>query len=133
MQDAAARLEKAIATKTASAELAPLLREFQSTLDDFVRRLGAALPKTETIAAPAASDVALDADQARQVITEMIGHLNNFDPAAGDCLEANRDVFRTLLPGTAFTTFEEQLGSFAFADALAGLEHAAKEKGFLPA
>ncbi len=63
----------------------------------------------------------------------MISHLNNFDPAAGDCLEANQDVFRTLLPAEAFAAFEQQVSGFAFADALAGLQHAVQEKGLLPA
>ena len=53
----------------------------------------------------------------------------DFDPGAGECLESNPDVFRSLFPGSAFSTFEQQVGGFAFADAFAGLQHAAKEKG----
>jgi hypothetical protein len=63
----------------------------------------------------------------------MIAHLNNFDPAAGECLEANRDIFRALLPGDKFASFEQHVGGFAFAEALTQLEPAAKEKGYLPA
>jgi hypothetical protein len=63
----------------------------------------------------------------------MIALLNNFDPAAAECLEANRDVFRALLPGETFAAFERHLGGFAFAEALAQLQPAAKEKGLLPA
>lgn len=51
----------------------------------------------------------------------MIGHLNNFDPAAGECFEANREVFRTLLPPDQFAAFDRDLSAFAFADALARL------------
>jgi PAS domain S-box-containing protein len=130
VQDVAARLEKEIATQRTSAELAPVLREFKATLEGFVSRLHAALPQEETVSVPVTP---LDAQQAGQVIAEMIGHLNNFDPAAGDCLETNRTVFRALLPGESFITFKQQVDGFAFADALAGLEQVAKEKGLLSA
>ena len=63
----------------------------------------------------------------------MIAHLNNFDPAAGECLEANREAFRTLLGEEAFGKFEQQVSGFAFATALALLDPLAKEKGLLPA
>ena len=131
VQHAAGKLEKTIAAKTASPELAPVLQEFQAILDDFVSRLRAALPQATSV--PAAPAAALDTERAKQVITEMISHLNNFDPAAGDCLEANQDVFRTLLPAEAFAAFEQQVSGFAFADALVGLQHAVQEKGLLPA
>ena len=130
VQQAAANLEKKIATKTAPAELAPVLQEFTATLEDFVNRLRAALPQTETALAPRSP---LDAEQTKRVITEMIRHLSNFDPAAGDCLETNQDIFRSLLPGESFAAFEQQVDSFAFADALAGLQEAAKKKGLIPA
>jgi two-component system sensor histidine kinase/response regulator len=131
VQNAAAKLEKTIAAKTAAPELAPVLQEFQATLDDFVSRLRAALPQPQTTSVRAVPAAALDAERAKQVITEMISHLNNFDTAAGDCLEANQDVFRTLLPGEAFAEFEQQVSGFAFEDALSGLQHAAQEKGLL--
>ena len=63
----------------------------------------------------------------------MIAYLNNFDPAASECFEAHGDVFRTLFPAEQYARFEQQIGSFAFAEALAQLEPAAKEKGLLPA
>ena len=75
----------------------------------------------------------VDLEQAKKVVQEMITHLNNFDPAAGECLEANPDVFRTLLPGEKFVSFEQQVAGFSFADALAQLQQAATEHGFLPA
>jgi hypothetical protein len=62
----------------------------------------------------------------------MIQHLNSFDPAAGECLEAHRDIFRALLPKETFADFEQHVSGFAFADALALLEPRAKEKGVLP-
>ena len=131
VQPVAARLEKSIAAKAPPAELSPVLQEFRVTLEDFVSRLRAALPDTQKdLAAPA---VPLDSDQARQALTEMISCLNNFDPTASQCLESNRDVFRSLLPGGSFAVFEQQVEAFAFADALAGLQEVAKLKGLLPA
>lgn len=132
VQAAAATFEKAIGTKTNSAELTPVLREFSSVLEGFVSRLRAALPPVPTPPAPAAPAAPLDLEQAKRAVQEMIAHLNNFDPAAGDCLEANRDVFRALLPGETFVSFEQQVGSFSFADALAQLQQGAKEQGLLP-
>jgi two-component system sensor histidine kinase/response regulator len=132
VQQAAATLEKAIATKSDAAALKPLLQEYNSALEGFVKHLRAALPPVA--AAPAAAPAApVDPEQAKRAVQEMIALLNNFDPAAAECLEAQRDVFRTLLPGETFASFEQQLGSFAFADALAILQPAAKEKGLLPA
>jgi CheY-like chemotaxis protein len=132
VQRAAARLEKAIAARIPVTELTPSLQEFRSTLDSFVTGLRAAFPAAEPSAALAAPATVLDPAQARHVVQEIILHLNNFDPAACDCLEANRDVFRALLPGEAFAAFEQQVGEFAFGDALATLQPAATQKGLLP-
>ncbi len=132
VQEVAARLEQAIAAKTSAAELAPVLQEFRTTLDDFVARLHAALPPAN--AAPTASPTApLDRGLATRVVAEMIAHLNKFDPAAGDCIESNRAVFQAVLPAESFTAFEQAINRFAFANALALLEPAANEKGVLPA
>ena len=131
VQAIAATLEKAIVAKTNSAELTPVLREFNSALEGFVSRLSAALPPALTESAPAAPAAPVDLEQAKRVVQEMIAHLNNFDPTAGECLEGNREVFRALLPEETFVSFEQQVGSFAFADALAQLQQGAKEKGLL--
>lgn len=54
----------------------------------------------------------------------MMGYLDNFDPAAAECLEANRPLFQALLPGQAFS-------AFPFGEALAGLQAAAAETNLL--
>ncbi|HEX5398984.1 MAG TPA: response regulator, partial [Verrucomicrobiae bacterium] len=129
----AARLEKAIAVKSPQEALTPLLQEFDSTLKDFNNRLRAALPSETDAPTSAVQATPVDSKEAKDVVEKMTGLLNNFDPAAGECFEANRDVFRTILPDQAFSAFEQQVGAFAFADALAILQTTAKEKGFLPA
>ncbi|HMP84134.1 MAG TPA: response regulator, partial [Verrucomicrobiota bacterium] len=128
VQQVAAGLEKAISSRMTSAELNPLLQKFTSTMGDFVQRLQAALPPVETVAQ---SSTPLDTERARQIVGEMIAHLNSFDPAAGDCFEANREVFRSLMPVDKFSSLEQHIGGFAFGEALALLEPAAKEKGLL--
>ena len=132
VQQVAATLEKAIAAKTDSAALAPLVGNFSTVLGDFVKRLDAALPEAETVSSPAATDAAFDPDKAKEVAQEMIGHLNNFDPAAADCLEAHRDLFRALLPGEGFAAFEKEVNDFAFSDALASLQKAVSDRRLLP-
>ncbi len=131
VQQAAGRLEKAIASRVPSAELVPILQDFSSVLQDFISRLHAVLPRTVSDPAPTTADVPLDSEQVKQVVQEMIVHLNNFDPAAEECLEANRDAFRALLPEDSFASFKQELGGFAFANALVRLEEAAKKKGLL--
>jgi len=133
IQQLAGNVEKAIATKTASAELTPLLNELGTTLQEFVDGLRAALPPVDSTAPVAASTAPLDPEWAKRVVQEMIADLNNFDPAASECLENNREVFRTLLAQDKFVSFEQQVGGFAFAEALALLELAVQEKGQLSA
>ncbi|MCL4179675.1 MAG: Hpt domain-containing protein, partial [Verrucomicrobia bacterium] len=130
VQRVAATLEKAIAARTGAAELTPLLEEFKGVLEGLVSRLRAALPATSPAAGttPAAIEP-LDPAQAKRVIQEMIAHLNNFDPAAGDTFEAHAGVFRALFPAAVFATFQQQIEGFAFAEALALLQSAAIEKG----
>ena len=131
VQQAAGKLEKAIVARTLPAELAPVLQEFRATLGDFVARLRAALPPPDIAPSPAAPAASFEPGQVRGIVEEMIGHLNNFDPAAGDCLEANRAIFRALFSAEVFARFEEQVSGFAFADALAQLQPAAREKGIV--
>jgi hypothetical protein len=73
----------------------------------------------------------LDVAQAAPVVAEMITHLNDFDPAAAECLEAHRMVFQALLAGEAFTAFEREIAGFALGEALVRLQTAAREKGLL--
>jgi hypothetical protein len=131
VQHAAGNLEKAVAAKVPSSELASVLEDFRSKLDGFIGRLRTALPPEPAVPATAPAVVAFDAAQARPLVTEMLGHLGCFDPAANECLEAHRDVFRSVLPTEAFASFEQQVAGFAFADALGSLERAAREKGLL--
>jgi len=131
VQQAGATLEKAIRSGVPSAELMPALQEFSLVLQDFISRLSAALPPLPVAPAPVTA-APIDPERAKQVLQEMVGHLSNFDPAAGDCLEANRGIFQALLGDEGFSGFEQEVGGFAFAEALARLQASAREKGLLP-
>lgn len=131
VQKAAAALEKAIAAKADSSAVAPVLNTFRSTLDDFATRLRAALPGSAAAPLQPTPAASFDPARAKQVVQEMILHLNNFDPAAADCLESNQEIFRALFAAEAFTKFEQQINGFSFADALAALEPAARSMGVL--
>jgi two-component system sensor histidine kinase/response regulator len=132
VQQAGATLERAIAARVPSTELTPALEQFSLVLEDFIGRLSAALPTLPTAPAPPTVAAALDPEKAKQVLQEMTGHLSNFDPAASDCLEANRGIFQALLGNEGLAGFEQEVGGFAFAEALARLQGSAKEKGVLP-
>jgi two-component system sensor histidine kinase/response regulator len=131
IQQIAGTLEKAIGTKPPLADLPLILREFASGMEDFVTRLRDSLPPLEAPVSSSTSVSALSPEETKRAVQEMIPHLNNFDPAAGDCLEKHRNAFLSLLGGDKFSSFEQQVSAFAFSDALAQLEPVAKEKGLL--
>lgn len=132
VQQAAAALEKAIAGKKKLSAISAPLSTFRSTLHDFLGRLTTALPKTAATGTPAPEmSRPPDPERMKRVVEEMISHLNNFDPAAGDCLEANRDVFRAIFTADEFATFEKQIGGFAFSEALAALQQKWQTTGAL--
>jgi len=127
----AGKLEKAISVKTPGVELNPLLQEFDLALNEFIKNLRTALPPDLVGQRTTAAVASIDPAQAKEVVQTMIAHLNNFDPAAGECFESHRGVFQALLSEGKFVSFEQHLGGFAFADALAVLEPVVKEKGII--
>jgi len=131
MQQAAATLEKAIATQVPSAELTPLRQQFGRILADLTERVRAALPPVASTSPSPASAAPPEPAQARQILTQMIGLLNNFDPAAAECLEANRAFFQSCLGQEAFARFEQEIGGFAFAEACARIQESTADTGRL--
>jgi hypothetical protein len=71
----------------------------------------------------------MDSAQLRVFVREMTSHLNNFDPAAGDLFGKHRESLRGFFSPEAFESIEKQIGAFSFADALATLQQAARQKG----
>ena len=95
-------------------------------LNDFVVRLRAALPEQKP--QPSSVIATVDPDQLKSLIQDMIANLNNFDPAAGELFDAHRDVFQSFFTPRTFDTFEKQMNSFAFADAIVSIATSGQSK-----
>jgi two-component system, sensor histidine kinase and response regulator len=125
VQLAAGELEKAIHDGADAARLESLRQQFATVLTPFVDRLRAALGEGPVFpAAPKA--MVVDPAQLKMVVEQMARHLAEFDAAASDCLEANRGVFASLFSAEEFGKFEQQVQGYAFGEALAQLEQAAR-------
>jgi len=125
VQLAAGELEKAIHDAADAVRLESLRQQFATVLTPFVDRLRAALG--EEPASPAAPKaMVVDPAQLKLVVEQMTRHLAEFDAAASDCLEANRGVFASLFSAEEFGKFEQQVQGYAFGEALAQLERAAR-------
>jgi two-component system, sensor histidine kinase and response regulator len=125
VQLAAGELEKAIHDGADAARLEPLRQQFATALTPFVDRLRAALGE-EPVSPAAPKTMVVDPAQLQLVVEQMTRHLAEFDAAACDCLEANRGMFASLFSAEAFGKFEQQVQGYAFGDALAQLEQAAR-------
>src|SRR5438067_2565090 len=124
VQLAAGELEKAIHDGSDAARLESLREQFATVLTPLIDRIRTALG--EEPACPAAPKPSVvDPAQMKSVIEQMTGYLAEFDAAASDYLEANRDVFASLFSTKEFGRFEQQVQSYAFGEALAQLEKAA--------
>jgi two-component system sensor histidine kinase/response regulator len=127
LQQVAASLEKSIAAKSPTNVLETTRRNFTLVLDDFITHLRAAMPPEPQPQLEVVPEV--DPERLRYLVGEMNANLNNFDPAASELLEKNRDAFRSFFTPETFETFEKQVGNYSFADAVTILQEAAKQKG----
>ncbi len=128
VQAAAGELEQAFHEGADAARLETLRQQFAAVLAPFVDRLRAALGAAPGApAAPVA--VAVDPVRLKPLVAQMDKHLANFDSAASDCLEANRDVFASLFSPEEFVKFEQQVQGYAFGEAQAQLAQAALARG----
>ena len=131
VQLAAAELEKAIRERADSAQIETVRRQLADNFATLLGGLRSALgeKKPATTAVPA---TAVDPAQVKLVVAQMIKHLAEFDAAAADCLEANRNIFASLFSAEEFGKFEQQVEGYAFGEASLQLQPAAKEKGLIP-
>jgi two-component system, sensor histidine kinase and response regulator len=125
IQLAAGELEKAIHDGADAARLESLRQQFATVLTPFVDRLRAALGE-EPVSPAVPKAMVVDPAQLKMVVEQMTRHLAEFDAAASDCLEANRGVFASLFSAEEFGKFEQQVQGYAFGEALAQLEQAAR-------
>ncbi len=128
VQASAGELEQALHGDADAARLETLRQQFAAVLAPFVDRLRAALG--EAPAAPAAPvAVAVDPARLKLLVAQMDKQLADFDSAASDCLEANRDAFASLFSTEAFAQFEQHVQGYAFGEAQAQLVQAARDRG----
>ncbi|HVK57877.1 MAG TPA: response regulator, partial [Candidatus Kapabacteria bacterium] len=130
IQDVAGRLEMALRGKTAASDSSSVLKEFGSIVDDFVNRLEAAFPMKEAGKSQIPAAVAVSSEDAKPIVQEMIQYLDNSDPQASSYLEEQRALFHALL-GEDYSAFEQQVGAYAFSDALTLLQSTTKVKSVL--
>jgi two-component system sensor histidine kinase/response regulator len=122
----AGELEKSIASSADAKHIESLRLHLSELLTAMVGQLGSALCPAQTpdtaVTSPAAP---VDPEQLNTVVSLMRKHLNEFDAAAGDCLENNRELFRAIFAIADFAQFEKYVQGYAFAEAQTMLEKAA--------
>jgi two-component system sensor histidine kinase/response regulator len=127
VQAAAADLEKAIRGNAPSSELATLHRRFAEELAAVLGRLRGALGNEPPPAV--ASPVVIAPAQLQAAIEQIKKQLSEFDAAATDTFEANRGVFASLFSSSELDQFEQHLQAYAFGEAQALLQTAARARG----
>jgi two-component system sensor histidine kinase/response regulator len=135
LQAATAELERPV--KRANVENPPEPEALSKNLAAFETLLDRALRSARTLMHPttapgpalsrAASLPAADLVRLKDVVEEMRKYLSDFDSAAADCLNANRELLSTLFSPEEFKRFERRLESYDFAEAQAQLEQALRD------
>ncbi|HKA18910.1 MAG TPA: response regulator [Blastocatellia bacterium] len=125
VQAAAGDLERAV-HEGAPAEA--LCDRLASVLLPLVGELRVALAEPPVAAAPPAVPP-VDPKLIGETVTRMTRYLGEFDPAAADCLESDRAQFQALFDAPTLELFEQHITNYAFAEAQALLDQAAKDRG----
>jgi CheY-like chemotaxis protein len=121
VQAAAGTLEQAIAGSGDTGRINALRQRLAEELGALIGRLRPALGE-----APApVSGPPTDPEALESLVAQMRTQLSEFDPAATDLLDANRETFRSLLRRDDFAEFERHVQGYAFGEAQALLERAA--------
>jgi CheY-like chemotaxis protein len=135
LQAATAELEKQV--KHANVEnppepeaLAQNLAAFETLLDQALRSARSMMPQS-TAPGPtlsrAASLPSADPVLVKAVAGELRKYLSDFDSAAADCLNENRELLSTLFSPEEFVRFEKRIESYDFAEAQVQLEQTLKD------
>jgi PAS domain S-box-containing protein len=128
VQAVAADLEKAIRDRVSSDQVETLRQRFSATLAALLEPLRAALG--EVPAAPAAVPAAaLGPERLKPVIAPMLKQLSEFDAAATEAFETHRALFTAIFSAEELGQFEQHIQGYAFAEAQALLEAAARARG----
>jgi CheY-like chemotaxis protein len=127
VQAAAGALEKLIRTRAAAAEVDSAKEQIAAALNPLVAGLRAVLCTPEpghpaqTMLPPAANPA-----ECRESAAQLARLLAQFDPVAGDFLEANQAALRPLFADEKWAVFAKLVQDYAFAEAEAQLEQALK-------
>lgn len=128
LRTAAGVLEQRIREKAPSAELEPALVEVSAALEPLMAQLRGALVPPQAEPPPASGPPpALEPSVVRPLAMQLVKLLSDFDPGAGDFLEAHQAALRSLVGGEAWPKFAEQVQNYAFSDAQAVLAQAMKD------
>jgi len=126
VQAAADDLERAVKEGTPS--IGVLCNRLASVLSPLIADLRAALGEPP-MATPPDGRVAVDPVLIRETVARMTKYLGEFDPAASECLVSDLPRFRALFDAATLAQFEQHVNGYAFAEAQALLEQAAKDRG----
>jgi two-component system, sensor histidine kinase and response regulator len=126
VQTAAAELEKAIREGLGPESIESLRTRLAEVLVPLAERLRTALTEAPTVL-PSRPVPAVDPARMKAAVAEMMKYLSDFDAAAGDCLEANRELLRLFFIPGEFVQFEKRVESFAFNEAEAQLAQALRD------
>jgi two-component system sensor histidine kinase/response regulator len=119
VQAAAAALEAVLTRKNVDAGEAALIARLATCLAALMGPLSAALAAGEPSPAPSGP---VDPAHAAAAIAQLRTQLGEFDSAAADTLDQNRDAIASVLGADTTTRIADALGRFAFDEALALLE-----------
>jgi signal transduction histidine kinase/CheY-like chemotaxis protein/HPt (histidine-containing phosphotransfer) domain-containing protein/CHASE3 domain sensor protein len=129
VQATAGALEQAIASRGDARLIETLRQRFAGELGTLVTGLRSALGEgaAPTVAPPPTPPA--DPESLRKLVAQMRAQLSEFDPAATEVLEANREHFRWLLGAEDFGAFEGHVQGYVFGEAQALLDRAATAHG----
>jgi two-component system sensor histidine kinase/response regulator len=126
VQSAAGDLERAVHEGLPAEALCDRLA---GVLSPLIADLRAALGESPVLTAPAAVEAEVDPVMIRETVARMTRYLGEFDPAAADCLTSDLSQFQALFDAATFAQFEQHINNYAFAEAQALLDQAARERG----
>jgi signal transduction histidine kinase/DNA-binding response OmpR family regulator len=125
VQAAAGDLERAIGEGTPPADA--LCERLARALASLAAPIRAALGEPHAAVSVAAAPV--DPGRVRDAVTQMNRCLTEFDPAASECLDADRAAFRVLFDAPTLTQFERHIAGYAFTEAQILLDKAVLMRG----
>jgi CheY-like chemotaxis protein len=126
VQSAAADLERGVKEGGPAEALCDRL---ENVLSPLIAKLRSTLQEPPSMETPPATQTTADPVMIRETVTRMTRYLSDFDPAAADCLVSDRSQFQAIFDPATLAQFEQHINNYAFTEAQALLEKAAKDRG----